>query len=137
MDYLAQFVRDHYLRLEEIEQTPMTGPGFDVAAHITHTRTLTLDRRERTLKALRREIETRGQRCLDSSSHSPVRSFCATASHSGAGSGSKGTTTTTSRQSTVRAGSRSIARTLRRFALTPTASVVRSNRRTVRPSWRR
>jgi hypothetical protein len=61
MDYLARFIREHYLQLEEKESTPVSpGSGFQIERHLENTQVLTLERRERCIKALRREIEARG-----------------------------------------------------------------------------
>lgn len=61
MDSLAEFVRDHYLKLEEREAEPLEyGSGFSVARHLDNSAKLERERQERYIKATRREIERRG-----------------------------------------------------------------------------
>ena len=60
-DTLARYFRDHYFQLEERESAPLSASHeSQIDRHIESAQRLTLLRRERLIKALRREIESRG-----------------------------------------------------------------------------
>jgi hypothetical protein len=60
MDDLARFIRDRYLQLEEQESARLSsGSDGQIERHIESAQKLTLERRERFLKAFRREVELR------------------------------------------------------------------------------
>ena len=61
MDFLARFIREHYLQLEEQEAAPLAcGGESHIDGHVESAQRLTLARRERFIRAVRREIEARG-----------------------------------------------------------------------------
>src|SRR5689334_1160138 len=61
MDFLAHFIREHYVQREEQEAAPHAcGGESHLELHIESARRLTLARRERFIRALRREMNTRG-----------------------------------------------------------------------------
>ena len=60
MDFLARFIRDHYLQLEEQEAAPLAcGGESHIDGHVEAAQRLTLARRERFIRALRREMNAR------------------------------------------------------------------------------
>ncbi|MFL5612417.1 MAG: hypothetical protein ACJ796_02000 [Gemmatimonadaceae bacterium] len=61
MDDLPRFIRDHYLQLEEQESARLSSDSErEIERHIESAQKLTLQRRERIIKAFRREVELRG-----------------------------------------------------------------------------
>lgn len=61
MDRFARYVREHYLRLKEQESAPLSSNDeSQIDRHVESAQKLTLARRERFIRALRREIEARG-----------------------------------------------------------------------------
>lgn len=61
MDFLARFIREQYLQLEEQEAAPLTCAGEShIDGQIEDAQRLTLARRERFIRALRREMNARG-----------------------------------------------------------------------------
>jgi len=61
MDFVARFIREHYLQLEEQEAAPLAcASESHIDGHVEGAQRLTLARRERFIRALRREMNARG-----------------------------------------------------------------------------
>src|SRR5690242_9533274 len=61
MDFLARFIQEHYLQLEEQEAAPVAcGGESHIDGRVEGGQRLTLAQRERFIRALRRETNARG-----------------------------------------------------------------------------